>query len=66
MTTTELNQIAEQGKSKILIPSRLAIVAPEDLSFGLSRVFNVHREDQFINQQVFRTEQEALVWFKKG
>jgi hypothetical protein len=45
--------------------SRLAIVAPADLSFGLSRMFQTHRE---LNPQstrhigVFRTIEEALAF----
>jgi hypothetical protein len=62
---TELETMAEYAKYKFPIPSRSAIVASDDLSFGLSRVFNFHREEENVAQQVFRSEEEAMLWLKK-
>jgi hypothetical protein len=45
--------------------SKMAIVAPDDLAFGLGRVFGVHRESAAPGVKsvgVFRTMPEALTW----
>ena len=63
-TNIQIKQLAEYAKSKFLIPSKSAIVAPKDLDFGLARVHDVYREDGFVEQMVFRTEQKARVWLK--
>ncbi len=45
---------------------RNAIVSPNDVSFGLSRVYQSFAEmkDQMTSTRVFRTEAEALDWLK--
>ncbi|MFC1813927.1 hypothetical protein ACFL03_14680 [Thermodesulfobacteriota bacterium] len=62
LTDAHLQKLAEYGKSKFLIPSKAAVVAPQDLAFGVARVHDVYREDEFLEQRVFRTEQEARAW----
>ena len=45
--------------------SRLAIVAPDDLAFGLGRMFDAHRENAAPGLKpvgVFRTMPKALAW----
>ena len=47
--------------------SRMAVVAPENLAFGLGRMFQAHRElDRRSTKEVgiFRTMEEALVFLK--
>ncbi len=63
-TDFQIKQLAEYAKSKFLIPSKSAIVAPGDLDFGQARVHDVYRADEFVAQMVFRSEQEARVWLK--
>lgn len=63
-TDIQIEQMAEYAKTKFLLPSKSAIVAPKDLDFGIARVHDVYREDEFVEQKVFRTEQEARVWLK--
>lgn len=45
-----------------------AIVSPNDISFGLSRVYQSFAEmkDQMTTTKVFRSEKEALEWLKSG
>jgi len=62
LTDTHLQKLAEYGKSKFLIPSKVAVIAPQDLAFGSARVHDVYRADQLVEQRVFRTEQEARAW----
>jgi len=42
-----------------------AIVAPEDLGFGLSRTFEVHAENTGWDIRVFRAVAEARDWIRK-
>jgi hypothetical protein len=62
----DVRQLAKYAKLKFVKPSRMAIVAPQDLVFGLSRLFEAHREDALVQTRVFRSEQEARVWLKGG
>jgi hypothetical protein len=41
---------------------KLAIVAPEDLVFGLSRMFAILSEGLSIHTRIFRSEKEAREW----
>ena len=44
------------------IRGRCAIVAPEDVQFGLGRMGSVYSESVGVETEVFRTEDEALTW----
>ena len=44
------------------IGGRCAVVATEDVHFGLSRMGSVYSESVGVEAEVFRTEEEALVW----
>ena len=44
------------------IGGRCAIVAREDIHFGLSRMGSVYSESVGVETEVFRTEDEALAW----
>lgn len=66
LTTAEVRALARYAKSKLKTPfSKVAIVAPDDLTFGLFRLHEVEREDRFLKQRVFRTKQDALAWLKR-
>jgi hypothetical protein len=43
-------------------PPRIALVAPGDLDFGLSRVFAAYRDHPSTEVGVFRDFDEALIW----
>lgn len=62
LTDADLKKLGEYGKSKFAIPSKVAVVAPNDLAYGVARVHDVYRENQFLEQRIFRTEQEARAW----
>lgn len=64
LTSDELRMISEHVKSKFLLSSKIAIVASEDLAFGLSREFEVYREQEQSETRIFRTEQKAMEWLK--
>ncbi len=65
LTTLQLRQLAEYGKSQSLPPSKVAIVASEDLTFGIMRMFEVFREDKVSEHKIFRTVKEARGWLKQ-
>lgn len=44
--------------------SRRAVVAPEDVLFGLSRMYTGYRDAAAENLRVFRTLEEALAWLE--
>ena len=64
LTTEELGEIADYAKTKLLLPSKVAIVAPRDLSYGISRVYEAFRRQEGLEIDIFRDEQAALNWLK--
>jgi len=44
------------------IGGRCALVATEDIHFGMSRMGSVYSESVGVETEVFRTEDEALAW----
>lgn len=61
-SNSQLEQVAEYGKRKFTKSARVAILAPEDFTFGLSRIYEVYREEDKLQFKVFRTELEARHW----
>jgi hypothetical protein len=65
-TTAEIKALARYAKSELTTPfSKAAIVAPDNLTFGLFRVHDVEREDSLVEQIVFRNKRDALAWLKQ-
>ncbi|MCF8070725.1 MAG: hypothetical protein K9L30_19260 [Desulfobacterales bacterium] len=62
---SQIEEIAQYGEEIWPVPSKAAIVAPDDLSFGLSRVHDVYRDQNKRKTMVFRTKQEAIKWLKE-
>ena len=52
------------SRTHVGVGSRRAIIAPTDISFGMSRMSLTYRElrDQFPGGAVFRTKDEAVRW----
>ena len=44
---------------------KIAAVVLDDVSFGLSRMFEVYREDEGTEARAFRDETEALQWLRE-
>ncbi|MBT8364680.1 MAG: hypothetical protein KJP23_08235 [Deltaproteobacteria bacterium] len=61
---TQIEEMAAYAKTKFLQPSKVAIVAPEDLSYGLSRIYEALRRQEGLEIEIFRGEQKALNWLK--
>lgn len=59
----EIRMVAEfLGPYADRIGGRVAVVAPSDAHFGLSRMGAVHSEKAGVTAQVFRSTDEALEW----
>ena len=64
LSTGDIQQIAAYAKSLKLSPGKVAIVAPDDLTFGFFRMYEVYRQEDQIKLNVFRSEQEAIDWLR--
>lgn len=62
LTSAQIQELADYAKSKFLPASKVAVVAPEDFTFGLSRMYSAFRDQEQLEIEVFRTEQEAHDW----
>ena len=60
----ELNNIAEVAKHILPVHSKAAIVAEDDLSFGLMRIHDVYRKQEQHETRVFRSKEKAINWLK--
>ena len=66
LSMDQVCSLAEYSKSLPTAPgSKVAIVAPDDLSFGLARMFEVYREDGVLQNTVFRNFEEAIAWLRE-
>lgn len=62
MTADELRAGSRHAQSLFPADSKLALVSPTDIGFGLSRMYEVYRGEDSTNVMVFRGEQEAEHW----
>jgi len=64
LSENEIQEIAEYGKLKFTSPARIAILAPSDLAFALSRMHEVYRDQDIIEERIFRDKNKAIEWLK--
>ena len=64
LAVPELAEIANYAKTKFSSPSKVAIVAPKDLSFGTSRIYEAIRQQEGMELEIFRSEQKAMEWLE--
>lgn len=62
LSTAEVREGAEIAKAMANQPRRIAVVAPGEITFGISRIFKVYRESENTEFEVFREETEAKAW----
>jgi hypothetical protein len=55
-----LTSFIDRNRPKI--PGRTAVVAAQDVAYGVSRVAQVHLEDVPVDLQVFRKREDAVEW----
>lgn len=61
----DIQIVAHHAKSIRMPAGKVAIVAPQDLTFGIFRVYAAHRDEQRVKLSVFRSEQEARDWLNE-
>lgn len=66
ISTEELQKIAQRGRT-VRTPehSKVAIVAPDDLSYGITRVYSALRQDPRSQHKTFRSRDEAIAWLNE-
>ena len=61
----QVRMIAKQGKVRFLKPSKAAIVIPNSVSLELTTIFEIFRADDFTENRVFRSKDEAVAWLQE-
>jgi hypothetical protein len=64
LTSHDIEIVAEHAKIIQMQSGKVAIVAPQDLTYGLFRMYEVHRHEERVQINVFRTLQDAREWLK--
>lgn len=62
MPMDEIRVLSAYERTRLKGPGKLAIIAPDDLTFGEMRAFGVYREDPLAKVMFFRSEDKALSW----
>ncbi len=65
LANEDIRLVAERGKRAWRGPARVALLATDDLSFGLLRVFEAFRSSDGYEIRVFRDEEAALAWLRE-
>lgn len=63
--SNQIKDIARYGQKIWPVPSRAAIVASDNLSFGLARIHDAYRVQELHETRVFRTVEAALQWLRE-
>ena len=63
-SNVELVALADLAKELPHRPEKVAIVASDDLMYGLGRIYAGHRESDEHQLNVFRDEESALQWLQ--
>lgn len=64
LSTAEVRNGAENARNRENQPSRIAVVAPGNITYGISRIFKVFRESEGTEFAVFRDIDEARAWLR--
>ncbi len=62
LTPEEMSEIGDYGREKIQGISRVAYVADDDVTFGLTNIQAAYRKAGGFEDQLFRDEESALAW----
>ncbi len=61
----DVTKVAEYGMEKFTRPGKSAIIAPENVSFATVSLGTVRHNDDLVEQQVFRSRQDAVAWLNR-
>ena len=62
LTPEDMSDIGAYGREKISGPSRVAYVAGDDVTFGLTNIQAAYRNVGGFEDQLFRDEESAVAW----
>lgn len=62
LTPEDMSDIGAYGRDRISGPGRVAYVADDDVTFGLTNIQAAYRNAGGFEDQLFRDEQSALAW----
>ena len=65
MTSSDIRRIAGQNKARLKkagVPYKAAFLAPRDIEFGLSRMYEMFADASLVENRVFRTLEYARRW----
>jgi hypothetical protein len=65
MSSDDIRQIAQRNKSRVKktgVGNQVAFVAPRDIEYGLSRMYEMFSDETPVENRVFRTIEEARRW----
>jgi hypothetical protein len=65
-TTKHVQRVAGYEKSASLFRGKAAILAPQDLTFGILRIYAAYREEDQVELAVFRKRKAAIDWLRRG
>ncbi|MFC1524322.1 hypothetical protein ACFL6N_05985 [Thermodesulfobacteriota bacterium] len=66
LTGKEIRQLAKYGRSRFLLPSKVAIVASEDLAYSLRKTYEVYKDERLLSEtRFFRSDQKARSWLSR-
>ncbi len=66
LSAEEMAEIGEYGRTTIAGPGRVAYVADDDLTFGLTSIHAAYRKTGGYEDQLFRDEASAMAWLSEG
>jgi len=61
----EVLDIASHASAGDIRPAKVAMLVKEDLSFGVSRIYEVFRNTDLTETNVFRDKTEAVAWLRE-
>lgn len=64
LASKDIEKVAEHAKTIQIQSGKVAIVAPQNLTYGLFRMYQVYRKEERIQLNVFRSAHEAREWLK--
>lgn len=65
LTSEDIRKIAGQNKARLKrsgVPYKVAFLAPRDIEYGLSRMYEMFADASLAENRVFRTLDEARRW----
>ena len=65
-TTKHVQRVVGYEKSASLFRGKAAIIAPQDLTFGILRIYAAYRDEDQAELGVFCRRKAAIDWLRRG